>query len=165
MPGAPIGTESESLQVVTHRENLPLEAMMEVLASEAEAAIKATNLFAAFGSRLLNLTELREQLLTLKFDSISFNLSKFNHQISERFGQTVPPFSIHVLARFGLNDGKELLKWRASNSLSQNGRRAKYFARWELFWLPLNAKPFEQTQKFLGHSKPGTIQIYAESTT
>src|SRR5215475_9677185 len=98
MPGAPIGTESESLQVVTHRENLPLEAMMEVLASEAEAAIKATNLFAAFGSRLLNLTELREQLLALKFDSISFNLSKFNHQISERFGQTVPPFSIHVLS-------------------------------------------------------------------
>jgi hypothetical protein len=32
------------LQVVAHREKkLPPEAMMEVLASEAEAAIKATN--------------------------------------------------------------------------------------------------------------------------
>jgi hypothetical protein len=79
--------------------------------------------------------------------------------------QTVPPFSIHVLSRFGLNDGKESLKWRASNSISQIGRRAKYFARWELFWPPLNTKPIEQTQKFLGHSKPETIQIYAESTT
>src|SRR5215471_18483685 len=98
MPGAPIGTESESLQVVTHRENLPLEAMMEVLASEAEAAIKATNLFAAFGSRLLNLTELREQLLALKFDSISFNLSKFNHQISERFGPHVQRFGCEFIA-------------------------------------------------------------------
>jgi len=39
---ASISAESESLQVVAHRENLPPEAMMEVLASEAEAAIKAT---------------------------------------------------------------------------------------------------------------------------
>jgi hypothetical protein len=38
-----IGAESESLQVVVHREKLPPEATMEVLASEAEAAIKATN--------------------------------------------------------------------------------------------------------------------------
>jgi hypothetical protein len=38
---APICAESESLQVVAYREKLPPEAMMEVFASEAEAAIKA----------------------------------------------------------------------------------------------------------------------------
>jgi hypothetical protein len=40
---ASIGAESVSLQVVAHGEKLPPEATMEVLASEAEAAIKATN--------------------------------------------------------------------------------------------------------------------------
>jgi hypothetical protein len=40
---ASIGAESESLQVVAHREKLPPAAMMEVFASESEAAIKATN--------------------------------------------------------------------------------------------------------------------------
>ena len=38
-----IGAESESLQVVVRREKLLPEAMMEVFASDAEAAIKETN--------------------------------------------------------------------------------------------------------------------------
>jgi hypothetical protein len=57
-----------------------------------------TFVIAAFGSRLLNLTEIRDQSLALKFDSISFNLSKFNHHISERFGPDVERFGFKLCA-------------------------------------------------------------------
>jgi len=86
------------LQVVAHREKIAARGNGGSSRFCGGSGGQGDKLFAALGSRLLNLTELREQLLALKFDSISFNLSKFNHQINERFGPRVERFGCEFIA-------------------------------------------------------------------
>src|SRR5215470_16399415 len=82
-----IGVDGRACEIDAPRDQLqPPAADIGGSGGSGGSGGQGDKLFAAFGSRLLNLTELREQLLALKFERISFNLSKFNHHISERFG-------------------------------------------------------------------------------